>query len=172
MGVGVACVACGGASSQGPVVGASQASGGARSSQTGDGGAVTSGPPLTPVAMDFRTTMTKASTSRFPSRGHAGGRWDVDVYADKSGLDALRNEHATVPVGTRFAEEHFERSDGGAGPVMMMEKRPPGFDAARGDWRYTAINAKGEVVRDGIVESCAGCHGEAPGDHLFRLESE
>jgi len=127
------------------------------------------GPALNPVPADFRTSMTHLSAARFLSRGHAGGRWDAEVYADPAGADALRGEHWPVPVGARFVEEHFERSDAGAGPVMMMEKRPPGYDAARGDWRYVAVTARGEVVKDGILESCAGCHGEAPGDHVFRM---
>jgi len=163
-------VACG-PSERGPVIGSSNAATGGGSSTNLDGGML-SAVPLNPVAMDFRTSMTRVNPSRFLSRGHASGRWDVDVYADKAGAEALRGEHWPVPAGAHFVEEHFERSDGGAGPIMMMEKRAPGFDTAHGDWRYTAIGTKGEVVKDGIVESCAACHGEAPGDHVFRVGGE
>jgi hypothetical protein len=51
----------------------------------------------------------------------------------------------------------------------MMEKRAAGFDPARGDWRYVAVGSNGEVAGDGAIESCAGCHGDAPHDHLFRV---
>jgi hypothetical protein len=131
----------------------------------GDGGAA---PVASPVPSDFRTAMTKVNGARFLSRGHAGGRWDVDVYADDAGTSALATELGPVPAGARFVEEHFERADGGAGPIMMMEKRPAGFDAAHGDWRYVAVSSRGEVVADGPVASCAACHGDAPHDHLFR----
>ncbi len=167
---GAALAACGGGA-RGPVVGSSSAATGGGSTILADGGTAAA-PPLNPVPADFRTSLTRVSTTRFPSRGHASGRWDVDVYADPAGAEALRGEHWPVPVGARFVEEHFERGDGGAGPVMMMEKRPPGFDSARGDWRYVAVGTRGEVVKDGIVESCAGCHGEAPGDHVFRVGGE
>jgi hypothetical protein len=105
------------------------------------------------------------SAARFFSRGHAGGRWDADVYANDAGAEALRA--GTAAPGARLVEEHFERADGGAGPIMMMEKRAPGFDAEHGDWRYVAVGARGDVVKDGPIESCAGCHGDAPRDHLF-----
>jgi hypothetical protein len=114
--------------------------------------------------------MTHVSGARFLSKGHAGGRWDADVYANDAGAAALGVERGEVPAGARFVEEHFERSDGGAaGPIMMMEKRAPGFDPGGGDWRYVTVGARGDVVKDGVVESCAGCHGEAPGDHVFRV---
>ncbi len=165
-----ACVACGGAKERGPAIGSSTAPvGGATVSA--DGGVV-SGPPLSPLPSDFRTSMTHVTAARFLSKGHAGGRWDAEVYADPAGAEALHAEKWPVAAGTRFVEEHFERSDGGAGPLMMMEKRPPGFDPAHGDWRYVAVGTRGEVVKDGAIESCAGCHGEAPGDHVFRVGGE
>ena len=170
IGVGAASFACGGAA-RGPAIGSSNASTGAGTMTLPDGGSAAA-PPLSPLPLDFRTSMTKVNPSRFLSRGHAGGRWDVDVYADPAGAEALRGEKWPVSVGARFVEEHFERSDGGAGPVMMIEKRPPGYDPARGDWRYVAVGSHGDVVKDGIVESCAGCHGEAPGDHVFRVGGE
>jgi len=106
---------------------------------------------------------------RFLSKGHAGGRWDAEVYADAKGAAAIGVERGAAPEGARLVEEHFERNDGGAGPIMMMEKRAPGFDTPGGDWRYVAVGARGDVVKDGIVESCAGCHGDAPVDHVFRV---
>ncbi len=113
--------------------------------------------------------MTRITSARFLSKGHAGGRWDAEVYASHAAAPALGATDALVAVGSLFVEEHFERTDGGAGPILVMEKRPPGFDAAHGDWRYVAIGARGDVVKDGVIDSCAGCHGDAPKDHLFRI---
>jgi hypothetical protein len=125
------------------------------------------------LVASFRTGMARVSAERFVSKGHAGGRWEAEVWADDAGAAALHAGDAPVPVGARFLEDHYERTaDGGGapGPVMMMEKRAPGFDKAHGDWRYVVVGARGDLVKDGVVESCAGCHGDAPGDHLFAVD--
>ena len=136
-----------------------------------DGGAAAPGA----IPADFRVTFEKANQARFVSTGHAGGRWAVDVYVNAAGKEALRAERGDVPVGARFVKEHFERRPSAPaepwarGPVMMMEKRAPGFDAPHGDWRYVVVGASGELIKDGPIASCAGCHDDAPHDHLFRV---
>ena len=164
-------VVCGGCTAKPNLtaIGVSNGSGSANASSIGDAGATVGMGGPNPIPSDFRTAMTRVDASRFLSKGHAGGRWEADVYASANGGDTLRADRGTVAVGTRFVEEHFERGDAGAGPLFMMEKRPAGFDAAHGDWRYVAVGAGGEVAGDGIMESCAGCHGDAPHDHLFRV---
>lgn len=124
------------------------------------------------IPPDFRETMTKVNRARFVSNGHAAGRFEVDVYANDAGAQALAAEHGPVAPGARFVEEHVERagsSAGKTGAIMMMEKKERGFDPDRGDWRYVVIGSAGELVKDGVIESCAGCHGDAPHDHLFRV---
>ena len=166
--LGAACTACGASSEREPAIGSSSGPSVAEGAPGGNGG--DAGPPLvTPVPADFRVSMTRVTPAPFVSKGHAGGRWSAVVYADPSGVDALRGDRTAVPVGARFVEEHFEQNDAGAGPIMMMKKEAPGFDPERGNWRYVVVGTKGELVKDGVVESCAGCHGEAPGDHLFRV---
>jgi hypothetical protein len=136
-----------------------------------DGGGLADGGPAV-IPPGFRQSLTRVNAARFVSRGHAGGRWDVDVYANDAGVEALRTERGAVAPGAVFVEEHFERGDGGAGPIFLMEKRAPGFDAAHGDWRYVAVGSRGELVREGAVESCAACHGDALHDHVFKASSE
>jgi hypothetical protein len=124
------------------------------------------------IPPDFRESMTKVNHARLVSNGHAAGRFEVDVYANELGKEALAKEHGEVPAGARFVEEHFERAGASAGKtaaIMMLEKRERGFDAARGDWRYVVVGSTGELVKEGVIESCAGCHGDAPHDHLFRV---
>lgn len=165
--IAAAAAACGGA--MGPV-GVSH-SGGAKDVAESDAG-VESGARSTAIPADFRETMTKVNHARFVSNGHAAGRFDVDVYANAEGKTALASDTAPVPAGARFVMEHFERagtSAGKTGAIMMMEKRERGFDAERGDWRYVVIGASGELVKDGVLESCAGCHADAPRDHVFRI---
>jgi hypothetical protein len=166
-----ACVALSACAGRAPVVGVSGGGGREASSAgaaTEDGGAARS----TAIPADFRESMTKVNHARFVSNGHAAGRFDVDVYANAAGAEALVKERGEVPAGARFVEEHVERGGsmaGKVGAIMMMEKRERGFDPERGDWRYVVVGAAGELVKDGVIESCAGCHADAPHDHLFRV---
>jgi hypothetical protein len=150
-------------------IGTSNGGAPATATSLADGGAAVSVPLVSPIPNDFRTSMARVNATRFVSKGHAGGRWEADVYGTPGALATLRVDRGAVPVGTRFIEEQFERGDAGAGPLFMMEKKSAGFDSARGDWRYVAVGASGEVAGDGAIESCAGCHGDAPHDHLFRV---
>jgi hypothetical protein len=67
--------------------------------------------------------------------------------------------------GSRFIEEHFEHGTSRAGPLYMMEK-------VGTDWRYTAVGPRGELVKEGLLPACEGCHAEAPDDHVFRVGDE
>ncbi|MEO6420440.1 MAG: hypothetical protein ABIP39_13570 [Polyangiaceae bacterium] len=120
------------------------------------------------IPVDFRAKFTKMNRARFVSKGHAAGRYEVDIYADdaaKAGYAAATGE---LPVGARFIKEHFEGAK--PGPIMMMEKRPKGFDPEHGDWRYVIVGSTGQLVKDGKAESCAGCHDDAPHDHVFKSD--
>jgi hypothetical protein len=158
-----------------PVVGVSGAGEEARASAA-DAGAEAGVSRGNPLAQWASLGLEPASSARFVSKGHAADRWDAQVSSDRAGLDVLRGARGDVPVGTVFVMEHFERGgaaggDGGAdrGPVFAMEKRPPGFDPAGGDWRYVAVGASGEVKGDGVIEACAACHADAPHDHVFPI---
>jgi hypothetical protein len=107
--------------------------------------------------------------TRFTSNGHAAGRWDVDVYANDAGLEAVLASRGEAALGAELVEEHFERDGTMAGPIMMMQKQPKGFSPEHGDWRYVVKSGAGEVVRDGVIDSCAGCHDDAPHDRLFKV---
>ena len=159
--------ACG-ASHSGLLVGESdRPAGGGNAPGVRDGGAI-DGAAALPI--DYRTKYTKINKTRFVSNGHASGRWDVDIYANELARAALASRARDVPVGAVIVEEHFEKSSaGGAGPVMVMEKRAKGYAPEHGDWRWTVVGAAGQLVKDGIVESCVGCHDDAPMDGLFPL---
>jgi hypothetical protein len=132
-----------------------------------DGGTIDG---VSALPSDYRTTFTKVNKSRFVSLGHAAGRWDVDVYANEPARVALAARAREVPVGAIIVQEHFEKSDAGSrGPVMVMEKRAKGYAPEHGDWRWTVVGAGGQLVKDGIVESCVGCHDDAPMDGMFPI---
>jgi hypothetical protein len=116
---------------------------------------------------DYRSTFTKVNKARFVSSGHAAGRWDVDVWANEPAQKALASGAREVAVGAIVVQEHYEKNSGLAGPVMVMEKRAKGYAPEHGDWRWAVVGSQGQLVRDGVVESCAGCHDDAPMDGLF-----
>jgi hypothetical protein len=119
-----------------------------------------------PIPTDFRTKLVKLDQAPFLSNGHAGGRYDADVYVNGEAKDACLAERGPIPVGTRLVMEHREKKGGAPGPLMMMEKKEAGFDPRHGDWRYVAVDAT--EVNDGALVPCATCHDEAPHDHVFR----
>ena len=165
-----AALACG-ASPSGALVGVSdRAAGGATPATSRDGGAIDGASAL---PGDYRTKFAKVNKARFVSSGHAAGRWDVDVYANDPALKALAVRSRDVPVGAIAVAEPFERGGaGGPGPVMVMEKRAKGYAPDHGDWRWTVVGAAGQLVKDGIVESCVGCHDDAPMDGMFPIVAE
>jgi hypothetical protein len=124
------------------------------------------------IAPDFRTSLAHVNSARFVSNGHAAGRYEADVYGTAAGKDAALSAAAggELPTGTRLVMEHFERAPAPRpGPVMLMEKMERGFDPDHGDWRYVVLSSAGDVAQQGRVESCAGCHDDAPRDHVFRI---
>jgi hypothetical protein len=111
--------------------------------------------------------MTKLTSSPVVSVGHAGGRFDIDVFANEQGKRAL-DEHAPAQEGAAFAVAHTERaSTPRPGPLMLMQKEAKGYATARGDWRYVVVTAGGSVALDGPEATCADCHDEAPVDRIF-----
>ncbi len=149
------------------MVGASNRSPGApRLAQVRDAGVVPGAPSL---PEDYRTKFAKLNHVRVVSAGHAAGRWEVDVWANELAAKALTAKSREVPVGAIVVQEHFEKSSKtqGVGPIMVMEKRAKGFAPSHGDWRYSVIASSGALVKDGPVESCAGCHDDSPMDGFF-----
>lgn len=118
----------------------------------------------------YRTTFAKVNKARFVSQGHASGRWEVDVWANEAAQKALASRSREVPAGAVVVEEHFERTEGKPpGPIMVMEKKSAGFSKEHGDWRWAVVGSQGQLVKDGVIEPCAGCHDDAPMDGLFPI---
>ena len=128
--------------------------------------------PPSPLPPDYRASLTKVGSRRLAAQGHAGGRFDADVYVTPSAKDAAFGVLGKIEAGTVLVMDQSPRGAalgaGASGPTLMMEKRPPGFDPAHGDWRYVVVD--GLRVEDGPLTLCARCHDEAPHDHVFGVE--
>jgi hypothetical protein len=120
-----------------------------------------------PIPPNFRTTLTKVNDARFVAQGHAGGRFEANVYVTPTAKEAAFAFAGKVELGTVLVLEELERGREDAGPLLMMEKMPAGFAEGHGDWRYTVVD--GNAVTTGPIDSCTGCHDEAPHDHVFRI---
>jgi hypothetical protein len=167
---------CAGSGGGKPVGLSDKAAGGRTSSDAGDGGLIDGAGSLPP---GYRTSFTKINKARFVSQGHAAGRWEVDVWANELGAKALHTRAREVPAGAIVVEEHFERSTAAAASaappssssavIMVMEKKSAGFAKEHGDWRWAVVGSQGQLVKDGVIEPCAGCHDDAPMDGLFPI---
>lgn len=160
--------ACGAGGRTDDPVGVSSRPKGATASRTSpDGGVVPAAPAL---PNGYRATFVKVNQRPLVTRGHVAGRWSVEVYANEPAVKALASRSRDVPIGAMVVAEHFEtQGAGGPGPVMLMEKRDKGFSPEHGDWRYAVVNAKGQVIKDGTIDTCAGCHDDSPMDGLFPI---
>jgi hypothetical protein len=128
------------------------------------------------IPPDYKTTMQRVGGGKFFSRGHATGRFDAEVYATDSARTSFATASGEFQVGARFVEAHYEKSSAAMpteeapGPLFMMEKMPKGFDADHGDWKFVALSSTGELVAQGKIDSCVGCHDDAAHDHVFPVE--
>jgi hypothetical protein len=132
------------------------------------GGPGTASEVASPVPQNFRTDLAKVNRDRFIAKGHAGGRFEANVYVTPAAKDAAFAFIGKVQMGTTIVMEEIEHGKGnGSGPLLMMEKMAPGFAEAHGDWRYAVVD--GKAVTMGALDSCVSCHDEAPNDHVFRI---
>ena len=113
-----------------------------------------------------------------PYLSEAHGNSYVNNYVNEAGRAYGRFEKAgALPVGTVIAKDSFVVSSDRSyqlGQLLVMEKMPAGFNPASGDWRYSMISPRGEVI--GItngqnpdqVSYCVPCHlSRQATDHLF-----
>lgn len=132
------------------------------------------GAPFGPsdLPAQFRTTYTKLNATPFVSMGHAGGRWEAEVYRSTAGTAT-----EPLPIGARLVMEHFERAGSPTaserrGPLFVIEKMPAGYAPEHGDLRYVVVSSAGQTKLDGADPSCAGCHDDAPKERLFALPAK
>ena len=134
-----------------------------------------------PGAADYRTWRRYNKT---PYRSATHGERYVNNYGNMAGKPYGRFEEAgTMRVGTVLAKDSFavtNRGDFFPGPLFLMEKMAPGFNAETRDWRDSMIMPDGSLFgvtgSEGSkrVEFCVTCHKAAgdDNDHLFFVPKE
>ena len=95
----------------------------------------------------------------------------LQVFTNAAARDYARAERAgRLPQGAAILKRSFRvAGDGTAtpGPVFVMERMAPGYDAATNDWRFAVTRPDGVRVGESGGENapevayCAGCHRSA-----------
>ena len=131
-----------------------------------------------PVALQY---MGWKRYNTAPYRSTQYGERFVNNYANDEAAGYIKYETlGRLPPGAMIAKDSFAVSDQGAiltGPLFLMEKMEPGFNARDGDWRYMMIRPDGSIagLSGGVnaenVAFCAECHNTAPKsqDRLFLM---
>lgn len=79
------------------------------------------------------------------------------------------------PVGTIFVKESYKGEGGQMGDMTsltVMIKRAEGYDPANGDWEYLMASPSFEVINQGKMEMCIGCHSVAADTDFIFWNSE
>lgn len=78
-------------------------------------------------------------------------------------LAGTEQQYETGPFprapGTLIIKEEF--SDRACADLVgwtLMQKQPEGYAASYGDWRWQRLDAGKQVLDDGLIPRCAGCH--------------
>lgn len=115
--------------------------------------------------------------------GTHGGRY-VNNYGNAAARDYGKYEGAgAMPVGSVLAKDSFAVNGKGRvviGPLFLMEKMGPGFNAGTGNWKYTMVMPSGQVFGEtngagsAKVQFCADCHMvvDEEQDSMFFLPEE
>lgn len=99
--------------------------------------------------------------------GHLTGELEADVLAGSAGTYPKLGPETRLAPGATLVERLFEPGATAPSAYFVMVKRPPGFDAAGGDWEYLVVAPSGQIEQRGALPLCARCHAEAPHDRLF-----
>ncbi len=96
---------------------------------------------------------------------HAGAEGFREVYINKTGKKvSTGREDFPYPMGTIIVKESYTNEDGKKGELTgltVMIKRGGLYDPDNGNWEYMMVTPENEVMAQGRVEMCIGCHAEA-----------
>ena len=119
-----------------------------------------------------------------PYRSATHGNRYVSNYANATAASYGAFERSGVmPPGSILVKDSFAvttRGEATVGPLFVMEKMQPGFNADGGDWRYTMVMPDGSLfgVTNGEgskrMKFCAECHAlvGAAQDHRYFLPKD
>jgi hypothetical protein len=97
---------------------------------------------------------------------HEGVEGFREVYINKTGKKvSTGKDDFPYPVGTIIVKEAYTNKNGKKGDLTsltVMIKRGTGYDIEHGNWEYMMVTPKDEVMAQGRIEMCIGCHAATP----------
>jgi hypothetical protein len=99
---------------------------------------------------------------------HAGKEGFREVYINKTGKAvSMGKADYPYPVGTIIVKETY-KGDGGMKGMLdsltIMIKRSSGYDPANNNWEYMMVTPDDEIMAQGKLDGCIGCHSQVSGD--------
>jgi hypothetical protein len=106
------------------------------------------------------------------AEAHLGPEGFRQVYINSIGKAvSMGKADFPYPVGTFVMKEAFENAGGTPGDLAaytIMVKRGDSYDPANGNWEYLMFNPAKEVMAQGKIDMCIGCHAAvADKDYVF-----
>jgi hypothetical protein len=108
----------------------------------------------------------------FLGPAHAGEEGFREIYVNNIGRAvSTGSADFPYPVGTIIVKEAY-MNEGGMkgmlGAVTIMIKRGSNYDPSHNNWEYMMVSPENEIMRQGKVEGCTGCHANASDtDYVF-----
>lgn len=120
-------------------------------------------------ASDFKTSSSFLTNMTAPVKG-TSPHGTVRIWYSSNLKDLLANTTFTAPEGSVSIKEADPDNNGTVDALVVMIKKPAGYDAANGDWYYDVRDTAGTVKSDpapGKIQACIDCHKKFSGtDYL------
>jgi hypothetical protein len=105
---------------------------------------------------DYQTSFSTARGCR-PIQGHQGS--SIAVMTNAAAAAAYSSGSYPLPQGSVIAAVESDRSDcSNVTGFTVMFKEAAGYNPVAGDWHWQRLDDQHDVLDDGRVQSCIGCH--------------
>ena len=122
------------------------------------------------VPADPAAVLERLTSVGVRSRGHAGGVYQVTIFANPAGAKLWRERLQRALAGALFVAEHRSLEDASPGPLLLMQKQGAGYDPGAGDWQFAWAESPTKLLRSGRLVDCSACHAAAETDYVFIAE--
>ncbi len=90
----------------------------------------------------------------------------LSTYVSDNAVPAIRNRGGELPYGSLIVRESYDAE--GELREIGVRYKAAGYDPEHNDWFWAAYKPEGEIIIEGMVESCLDCHSiEAKNDYIY-----
>ena len=83
----------------------------------------------------------------------------LTTYLNPAAFDALADKEGVMPNGAIIVKENYTPEGQLAANTVMYKES--GYNPEHNDWFWAKVLADGTVEKEGMVEGCQTCHGDA-----------